>query len=217
MSQNKAARSAWAAAALLLISAGLVAIPPHANIQEPKTPTYAEMVEKAKSGDPTVDFAALRFAFLDAPGGHKEGFFNSRLLNGLAQQKDYDKLLKTANDFLAQDFVDMRSHFAASVAYHGLGREEESQKEAAIGKGLAKSITDSGDGKTQKTAFVVISVSEEYATLEWLGIQPKGQQSLIIGGKDLPPCDMLVCVKNGQTMNIYIDISKFYGKELRKN
>ena len=66
MTQNKYARSAWATAALLVVSAALVTIPPRANSQEPKTPTYAELVEKAKSGDPTVDFAdssSLAFFF----------------------------------------------------------------------------------------------------------------------------------------------------------
>lgn len=108
--------------------------------------------------------------------------------------------------------MDIRSHFALASAYHALGREEESQKEAALAKGLVKSILDSGDGKTQKTAYVVINTSEEYALTEWLGIHVN-HQSLIMANNDSPPCDLLTGTKNGQNVSIYFDISKFYGKE----
>jgi uncharacterized protein DUF4919 len=201
--------------ALLIVSFGVASLSPGANSQEPKKPTYAELVEKAKSGDPTLDFAALRFAFLDAPGGHKDGFFNSRQFSTLFQQKDYEKVLQTANDYLAQDFVDLRSHFYAGAALHALGREAESQKESALAKGLAKSILDSGDGKTQKTAYVVISTSEEYAILEWLGIHANSQSLLM--GKDGAAWDVLAGTRGNEAMNVYFDISKYYGKEGRKN
>jgi hypothetical protein len=204
------------ATALLVISFGFGVLPSRANSQESKKPNYAELVEKAKAGDPTVDLAALRYAFLEAPGGHKEGFVNSRILNGLFQQRDYEELLKTANDYLSQDFVDIRSHFSLAAAYHALGREEESQKEATLAKGLIKSILDSGDGKTQKTGYVVINTAEEYALLEWLGIHADSQ-SLIAGGKVGPPCDIIHGTKNGQPVELYFDISKYYGNELRKN
>ena len=215
MRESTTARSACTAIILITISFIFAVNPPRADSQEPKKPTYAELVEKAKSGDPTVDFAALRFAFLDAPGGHKEGFFNSRQFSTLFQQKDYEKVLQTANDYLAQDFVDIRSHFYAGAALHALGREAESQKESALAKGLVKSITDSGDGKSQKTAYVAISTSEEYALLEWLGIHATSQSLQL--GKDGAAWDVLVGTRGNEPMSVYFDIAKFYGKELKKN
>jgi hypothetical protein len=208
-------RISFFASALLIISLGFTAISPGTRGQEAKKPTYADLVEKAKNGDPSLDFAALRFAFLEAPGGHKEGFFNSREFNTLFQQKDYEKVLQTANNYLAQDFVDIRSHFFAGAALHALGREAESQKESALAKGLVKSITDSGDGKSQKTAYVVISTSEEYALLEWQGIHANSQSLQL--GKDGAAWDVLAGTRGSEAMNIYFDISKFYGKELKKN
>src|SRR5580704_6581382 len=209
----------WATFAALCI--GIVGFALSVRSQEAKKPTYEEMVENAKRGDPNIDFAALRYAFLDSSSEHKEGFFNSRLLNGLNQQKDYQKLLDTANGFIAQDFVEIRSHFAAATAYRALGHEEEAQKELVLAKGLMQSILDSGDGKSQKTAYVVINTAEEYAVLEFLGIRAAGQQSLILGHTNQtsggPAYDLLKATKNGQEMDIYFDISKFYGKELQKH
>lgn len=187
--------------------------------QDAAKQTYEQMVESVKRGDPNINFAALRFAFLDSSSEHKDGFFNARLLNGLNQQKDYQKLLDTANGFIAQDFVDIRSHFSAAAAYKALGNDAEFQKELVVAKGLMQSILDSGDGKSQKTAYVVINTSEEYAVLEFLGIRATGQ-SLILGRTNQtsggPAYDALHATRNGQNMDIYFDIAKFYGKEGKK-
>jgi hypothetical protein len=127
--------------------------------------------------------------------------------------------LDTANGFIAQDFVDIRSHFSAAAAYKALGHDAEFQKELLIAKGLMQSILDSGDGKSQKTAYVVINTSEEYAVLEFLGIRATGQ-SLILGHTNQtsggPAYDVLHATQNGQNMDIYFDIAKFYGKEAQK-
>jgi hypothetical protein len=202
--------------ALAAFCVGFVGLAVSGHSQDAKKQTYEQMVESVKSGDPNINFAALRFAFLESSSEHKEGFFNSRLLNGLNQQKDYQKLLDTANGFITQDFVDIRSHFSAAAAYKALGHDAEFQKELVIAKGLMQSILDSGDGKSQKTAYVVINTSEEYAVLEFLGIRSTGQ-SLILGHTNQtsggPAFDVLHTTQNGQNMDIYFDIAKFYGKE----
>ena len=190
-------------------------IAPGIPSQEPKKPTYAEMVESAKRGDAGVDFAAMRYAFLESGGPYKNGFSNSRELNGLARAKDYEKLLARSNEFISMDFVDIRGHFFAGYALKALGREGEAQKESALAKALVQSILDSGDGKTQKTAYVVINVAEEYALMEWLGIQPNGQ-GLSAAGPNGPWYDADTGTRNGETITLYFDISKFYGKEFQK-
>jgi len=215
MRDPKLARIACFRFILMALAVGLIDFAPRADSQESKKPTYDEMVESAKRGDPGVDFAAMRYAFLETGSAHKDGFFNSKELNGLAQQKDFEKLLSRANEFIAMDFVDIRGHFFAGYALHGLNREEESQKEMALAKGLVNSILNSGDGKSQKTGYVVINVAEEYALMEWLGIQPRGQ-SLLPAGPNGPWCDLDTGTRGGQTTNLYFDISKFYGKEFGK-
>lgn len=214
MKMNRTTGTHWLLGGLLFFFLDVAALGVQANTQEPRKPSYEEMVAKAKIGDPDLDFAALRYAFLESSSStHKGGFYNSKELNGLAQRKDYDALLKKANEFIEMDFVDIRGHFFAGYALHALGREEESQKEMALAKGLVKSIHDSGDGKTQKTAYVVINTAEEYALLEWDGIRAT-QQALAPGGKDLPMCDVLTGTRGNQPVTVYFDITKFFGKHL---
>ncbi len=56
--ERKAARSAWVAVVLLVTPLGLATLPARAGSQAQKKPTYAELVEKAKNGDPGLDFGS---------------------------------------------------------------------------------------------------------------------------------------------------------------
>ena len=48
--------------------------------------------------------------------------------------------------------------------------------------GLIGSVLKTGDGKTQESAFVTISVDEEYAILYALGLQRRSQS--LVGNRD---------------------------------
>ncbi len=51
--------------------------------------------------------------------------------------------------------------------------------------GILRSIADSGDGKTAKTAFFTVDPSEEYVFLALvLGLRPKGQALAHVEGHD---------------------------------
>lgn len=48
--------------------------------------------------------------------------------------------------------------------------------------GFLNSIYESGDGTSPKTAYIVIATDEEYAFLDWFGLEFKGQALVISGG-----------------------------------
>jgi hypothetical protein len=178
---------------------------------DPKKPTYAELVASVRKGDANVDYAAMRYAYLDSPERKKGKYYDSKERNDVLQKKDFEKALKMANEIFATDFVDINAHLFAAAAYHGLGREEDAKKEVDYARALVKSILDSGDGKTQDTAYVVISVDEEYIVLRFLEIRPGGQS--LSGGKNGQMFDVLKGSKDGQGVTMYFNISKFFGKE----
>jgi len=80
-----------------------------------------------------------------------------------------------------------------------------------ISEGLLKSIVASGDGKSPKTAYKVISIPEEYMTLWYLGLEPEGQS---VGKSDGVTCDILSVKdrKTGKKSDVYFDITLFYDK-----
>jgi hypothetical protein len=148
--------------------------------QQQKAPSeYASLLARAKNADVTVDFKQLRLSYMDSPERHrakdtdkqKRDMFKS--LNG----KDYKKAVADAEVVLTEEYVDMDAHFVEYISYMELHEDEKSNFHHSIFRGLLKSIIDSGDGKSAKTAYVVISTHEEYVLLQVLGLKP-GQQSL---------------------------------------
>jgi len=86
--------------------------------------------------------------------------------------------------------------------------EKIERKHRAMADGLVKSITDSGDGRTPETAFKVITISEEYMTMFYLGLEVRGQALVDAGGVSY---DLLMAVdEGGNEHQVYFDISSFH-------
>jgi hypothetical protein len=144
------------------------------------TAEYKALMERAKNGDQTVDFRRLRLAYADSDAygkadtdGQKEAMWAA--LNA----KDFHAAIKNADAVLEGDYADMDAHFVKSAAYSELRQTDLSDIQKFIFRGLLKSITDSGDGKTPETALQVIQVHEEYVVLHSKGVGLPKSQSLV--------------------------------------
>jgi hypothetical protein len=210
MKGNTGRAAEWAIALILVGCFSLLGNVFQAPAQETKKPTYAELVASAQKGEPNVDFAAMRYAYLDSAERKKGVYHSTAEMNAPLQQKDFKKALKMASEVLATDFVDIDAQLVAATAYRGMNQNDEADKHLAFARSLLRSIVNSGDGKTEQTAFIVISVHEEYVVLRQMGIFP-GKQSLS-QGKD-GWYDVLTGKKEGQDVTLYFNITKFYGKE----
>jgi hypothetical protein len=87
------------------------------------------------------------------------------------QQGDWRGVLDWARPWLNGCPVDIEMHGVVSRALFELSMPVESSWHAAWYRGLLDSILASGDGRSAETAWVVISVAEEYATLQHLGYE----------------------------------------------
>ena len=143
--------------------------------------SYRSLVERIKSGDKTVDFRQMRLAYADSPD-YSQGPDTTEKKKSMMEAlraKDFDGAVKNAEAVLAGDNVDMDAHYVDYVAYRELKDQEKADFHQFVLKGLLKSITDSGDGKSPKTAFQVIEVHEEYVLLHFMGIGLPKSQSLL--------------------------------------
>ncbi len=178
--------------------------------QEPVPPvSYETLLERVKKQDPAVDFKALRFAYTetkqyDPYGGSldvRDAMFAA--LNA----KENDKALEASAKLLASNYLDINAHFVAYAANKNLSRTQESDYHKHVFQNLLKSIIDSGDGKTLETAFVVISVDEEYTLFNFMSLLPAGQAKVEekghnydkMTGKDL---------KTGKLVVYYFNVDK---------
>ncbi len=146
--------------------------------QQPGAPTYDELVARAKTGDANVDYLALRNAYAESPHYDPYGSKLRELENEMFEayrRADCAAVIAKAESILAVNFVHLDAHVVASLCHGKLGNEAAMRSERRIGRGLIDSILQSGDGKSEGTAFVVIEVAEEYSLMRALGLRPSNQ------------------------------------------
>lgn len=150
--------------------------PKNASQDSPKR-SFALLLERAKKGDPTLDFKELRLAYTETTdyspyGGDRE---TRKQMFAALNAKEFDSAVEAAEKILAKNFVEINAHFVSYVAHRESGRAEKATFHKFMFDGLVKSITGSGDGKTAETAYVVITTDEEYTLFNILGLRPAGQ------------------------------------------
>ena len=150
----------------------------HAGAQQPSE--YATLLASVKSGNTNVDYTRLRLSYMDSPEykAAKDTSKAEKAMGDALDAKDYPTALKNAETVLDSEFVNIDAHFVADVANRELGNKDQAAFHLAIFRGLIDSIRNSGDGKSTATAWVVITVHEEYVMLRVLGYRPS-QQSLL--------------------------------------
>jgi hypothetical protein len=196
-------KSVFILCSLLLLQAVGVAQEPAAQV------SYEALLEKVKKQDPTVDFKALRFAYTETKqyspyGGDSE---NRKAMFEALKAEEYDKALASSEKLLASNDLDINAHFVAFAANRHLGRSEKVDYHKYVFQNLLKSISDSGDGKTMETAFFVISIDEEYAWFNFMGLRPAGQALIADKGHHY---DKMTAMdpKTQQTSTYYFNIDK---------
>jgi len=134
--------------------------------------TYEELLSLAKEHPETADFGALRLAYTLSdsynPYAHDTA---SKEINQLLSVNNLDGAIQVIGTSLDLNYVDIHLHVMAWNMYRKLNVEAKAAYHQLWYVGLAKSIFASGDGRSDKTAFIVISTSEEYAILNALGVR----------------------------------------------
>jgi hypothetical protein len=150
---------------------------------ERQQPTYETLLAKVLKGDLTIDFAAFRLAYTRTEE-FCTGAFLSRQdvseIEVLCHERDFSNALALAEKALAKNFADVNAHYVAAIAFMCTGNEKVWYHRNLFEK-LLESIKIGCDGKTLETAYVVISVPEEYALLDHLGYKMEMQALLVPG------------------------------------
>ncbi len=141
---------------------------------------YTADTKKVESGDLSFDWREFR---LVAYRGGTDYFDWHPLRPKFSQamdKGDYDGALKIANDIIHHNMAEPEGHLLALVVYQKLGKQDEAAFQHKVVDAYVKSILDSGDGKSAKTAFFVVDEGEEYFYLNIiLGVGLPEMQSLV--------------------------------------
>jgi hypothetical protein len=166
---------------------------------------YAKLVAQAASSDASVDFRALRLAYLSSaarknsedPRGLRKPLFEA------VQSGDDLQIRAAAEKLITASYIDMFGHKFLRQACEHLHDDACAKEEHFVEFGLLKSIVGSGDGKTCPTGWEVVTVDEEYFVLSMLSVAPKSQA--LINGP--PACDALETTgQSGETQTYFFRI-----------
>ncbi len=91
------------------------------------------------------------------------------------ESKNSERVIALSEPFLATCPIHIPTHYYRALALRDAGRTAEGKWHYDWFAGLIESILASGDGKSSETAYVTISVSEEYVLLSYLGLKLKSQ------------------------------------------
>jgi len=98
------------------------------------------------------------------------------------EEKKFEEALEIANIILEKRYIDIKTHSYCSYIYEQLDDSAKSKYHRDIYNGLLNSIYFSGDGKSPKTAFIVMEISEEYDLLNYLRLNQSEQYLIIKDG-----------------------------------
>jgi hypothetical protein len=174
--------------------------------------TYSKTVRKLESGQTDIDYRAFRESFLESKqfkvAAEKRDEFDrlQKALPALMDQSKYAEIIQTTKKILGIDYTNMRAQKILYQTYKILKDEPNGQKYHDIEIGLLKSIVRNGDGKTCKTAWPVIQISEEYFILDMIDAKLETQSIDEKGGF----CDkMEVSTDKGKAV-YYFGITKVF-------
>lgn len=168
---------------------------------------FKTLVTKLKGGDTKIDFKALRMASLDSKSddaGQPDDDQYKKAVEAYNSKK-YKAAISAGEKALEQGYLGIDAHLLVAVAHRESGNSEKFDFHKAVYLGLLNSIVAGADGKSAKTAYVVINVAEEYALLRALGLN-RGSQALQADGGHKYDVLTVTDPKTNQTKEVWFNI-----------
>ena len=183
---------------------------------------FDEMVKRAEAGDKNVDYTALRAAYVYTENWD---YFGNKTLPLLQQAQvaqkggDCATAMAKLDDVIRFDFTVDSAHSLRSDCLEDNDRAK-AQIESDIAYGLINSLMDSGDGDSEKTAYVVNTQREEMDVLANRHIQLKTRQTQV-RSNDGRYYDVIqgISLRGGgaSVKTVYFDIDSFVtGRESKR-
>jgi hypothetical protein len=163
--------------------------------------TYDALIAKAAGGDRSVDFTALRSAYpfttqWDAFGNTTRPIMQQA--DAAAKGKDCATALEKIDEVLRIDYTIVAAHRLRSDCLKG----DAARIESRIADGLMDSLTHGGKGKSEDTAYPVMTLYEEREILEDKRIVLKTRDTEVRGS-------------NGRFYDVVHGISVFNGVQVK--
>jgi hypothetical protein len=174
---------------------------------------YADLTKRATEGDKSVDFSALRAAYPYTdqwdPFGNKSAALMDQAV-AASKGKDCATALEKLDEILKVDFTIDAAHALRSDCLAETGNGSAASIESAIANGLVQSLMESGDGNTERTAYLVMTEREEMDVLANRHLAVKVRETEIRGvGDRLYDEVQSASAAGGAIQTVYFDVTSF--------
>ena len=135
---------------------------------------YSILLEQVKQSDPNVDFTKLRWTYAQTTSYDPYNVDENDLIGSMYDafdNNDYEQTIELANQILGNNYLLPDPHYVLLQVYEKLGDQQKADFHNYFLRGLISSISESGDGSSMESAFIIIQFEEEYFLLNILGIQ----------------------------------------------
>jgi len=187
---------------------GLLCVAPMVARADDAPPSYDALLSQLRSGFTDIDYGKLRDAYAASTGyqPYFRGGEDEKTLTQALKASDCGKVLGAANRMLDTNFTNITAHVYAASCAKKLNDESSAQYHRKVALGLLASIARSGNGQAPQSAYVVVSVDEEYAFLSTAGYRIKDQSLVQFGQHE---CDAMdVIDSNGLQKTIYFNVDR---------
>lgn len=143
------------------------------DLKEPKI-KYRDYVKRIKAGDTTINYFYFRIAYAKSKDYDPTNTNIVRYLSNMyesAKDTSFKEAGLMADKILKKNYAHIGAHLVAAWARGKAGDSLGQQFHRKVAKNLIQSILATGDGKSMKSAYLVINVSEENDLLNYLGLK----------------------------------------------
>lgn len=177
--------------------------------------TYKELLKRYEANDTTLkknDYSILYYGQLYQKSYNPYNVEGLDEANKLMKAKEYNKAYEQCLKILQKNPVSLNTLENLYYAGKAMGKPQE-ELENYIMKfwKLMNMIVSTGDGQSEKTAFHVICVNDEYQLLRnYFEIEGFKQQSLVNSGENSYDLMEFTSSKYYEGTKIYFDITKVF-------
>ena len=166
-------------------------------------PEYSSFLKKINAENLDIDYRKFRISYLSSEKFKKKETSDYNKLKlavyKYIKKENYNKIIGACQNMLEIDYTSLFAHKHLQETAHTLGDTVLYKKHHDIEFGLIKSIVNSGEGVTCKTAWEVTQIEEEEFILKTLGAQlkQKGFEGL---------CDRIEVTQNNKNETYYFKV-----------
>lgn len=177
---------------------------------------YRQLLQEAHQLSFTLDFDRLRKAYVESPEYNPYGGVK---LDGLpeaygsVESADFRGCLRNVDRVLKYNYMSLEAHMIGVVCSGQAGEFEREDQHRYMVEGLMTSIENSGDGKSQESAFLTISTSELRGFVRLKGLQVL-DQSIVYDNQGIYDKMQVRDPESGEEYPLFFNVSQQFAQGL---